>query len=130
VTPSVAIAAKDKGSSKPALAKEKGKGPAEVEEAKNTIKDDTPLGEGPFDQVLGGQRYQVHHAAGKVMGAKQLGEAVGFAEQLGYSSGSTIFWGRQDDYLYCYPDNMEIEVCHYMVDNVGFLKLEAKLNRR
>jgi hypothetical protein len=41
VTPSVVIAAEDKGSSKPALAEEKGKGPAELEEAKKAIEDDT-----------------------------------------------------------------------------------------
>jgi hypothetical protein len=62
------------------------------------------------------------------MGVKQLAEAVGFAEQLGYPSRSNIFGGGPDDYLYCFRDNMETEVCHYMADNVGFLKLEAILS--
>jgi hypothetical protein len=70
----------------------------------------------------------VHHAVGKVMGVKQLAEAIGFAEQLGYPSRSTIFGGGPDDYLYCCPDNMETEVCRYMVDNIGFPKLEAMLS--
>jgi hypothetical protein len=35
----------------------------------------------------GYQRYRVHHAARKTMGVKQLAEAIGFAEQLGYPSG-------------------------------------------
>lgn len=91
VTPSVAIATEDKGSSKPVLAEEKGKGPAEVEEAKKAIENDTPLGEGPFNQVLGGRRYHVQHALGKVMVAKKQAKVVGFAEQLCYPSGSTIF---------------------------------------
>ena len=91
VTPSVVITTEDKGSSKLVLTEEKGKGPAKVEEAKMAIEDDTSLGEGPFDQILGGRRYRVHHAAGKVMGVKQLVEVVGFVEQLGYPSGSTIF---------------------------------------
>jgi hypothetical protein len=82
VTPSAIMVAEEKGSSKPSLAKEKGKGFAESEEAKQAIEDDTPLGEGPFDQDR--RRYRVHHAAGKVMDAKQLAEVVGFAEQLGY----------------------------------------------
>jgi hypothetical protein len=125
VTPSAIMAAKDEGSSKPALAEDKGKGLIKFEEAKKASKDDTPLGEGPFDQDLGGRRYRAHHATGKVMGAKQLAEAIGFAEQLGYPSGSTIFGGRPDGYLYCCQDNMEIEVCRYMVDNNGFPKLEA-----
>jgi hypothetical protein len=98
------MAAEDKGSSKPALAEDKRKGPVEFEEAKKSIKNDTPLSEGPFYQDLGGRRYRVHHATWKVMGAKQLVEAIGFTEQLGYPSGSTIFWGRPDDYLYCCPD--------------------------
>jgi hypothetical protein len=55
-------------------------------------------------------------------------EAVGFAEQMGYPTGSTIFGGEQDDYLYCCPNNMETEVCHYMTVNVGFPKLEAMLS--
>jgi hypothetical protein len=67
------------------------------------IEDDTSLGEGPFDQDLGGQRYRVHHATGKVMGAKQLAEAIGFTEQLGYPSKSTIFGGELDDYFILLP---------------------------
>jgi hypothetical protein len=127
MTPSAAIEVEDKGSSKPVLAEEKGKGPVKIEEDKQAIEEDTPL-EVPFDQVLGGRRYRVHHAAGEGDGAKQLAEAVGFAEQLGYPSGSMIFGGEQDDYLYCCPDNMETDVCRYMVDNVGFPKLEGMLS--
>jgi hypothetical protein len=63
-----------------------------------------------------------------IIGAKQLAEAVGFTEQMGYPTGSTIFRGGQDDYLYCCPNNMETEVCHYMANNVGFPKLEAMLS--
>jgi hypothetical protein len=70
VTPSTIMAAKENGSSKPTLMEEKGKGPAEIEETKKAIEDDTPHGQGPFDQDLGGRRYSVHHAARKVMGAK------------------------------------------------------------
>jgi hypothetical protein len=103
-------------------------GPTKFEEAKKAIEDDTPHGEGPFDEDLGGRRYRVHHAAGKVMGAKQLAEAIGFAEKLGYHLGSTIFGGGPDDYLYWCLDNMKTEVCRYMSDNIGFLKLEAMLS--
>lgn len=62
------------------------------------------------------------------MGAKQLAEAMVFAEQIGYPSGATIFGGGPDDYLYCCPDNLETNVCCYMADNIGFLKLEARLS--
>jgi hypothetical protein len=56
-----------------------------------------PLGEGPFGQEFGGRKYRVHQATGKTMGAKQLAKAIGFAEQLGYPSGVTVFGGRPDD---------------------------------
>jgi hypothetical protein len=79
------------GSSKSVLVEEKGKGHTEIEEDKKSIEDDTPLSEGPFDQVLCGWRYRVHHAVGKVMGVKQLAEAVAFTKQLGYPLGSMMF---------------------------------------
>ncbi|KAL5647141.1 hypothetical protein ACJX0J_041496, partial [Zea mays] len=112
VTPSVTIEAEEN---------------VELENAKKAIEDDAPLGEGPFDQELGGRKYRVHQAAGNTMGAKQLAKAMGFAEQFGYPSGATIFGGGPDDYLYCCPDNLETDVCHYMADNIGFPKLEAGL---
>lgn len=37
----------------PATTDDKEKGPNEIEDAKKTIEDDTPLGEGPFDQEFG-----------------------------------------------------------------------------
>jgi hypothetical protein len=98
------------GSSKPATTENKGKKPARNEEVEKANEDDMPLGEEPFDQDLGGQKYIIHQAAEKTMGAKQLAEAIGFAEQLGFPSGATIFKGGIDDYLYCCPDNMETEV--------------------
>jgi hypothetical protein len=129
VTPSVTIAAKENvGSSKAMMAEDKGKGPTVLENAKKAIDDDAPLGEGPFVQELGGRKYRVHQAARKTMGAKQLAEAMVFAEQLGYPSGATIFGGGPDDYLYCCPDSLETNVCRYMADNIGFPKLEARLS--
>jgi hypothetical protein len=91
VTPLVAKVAEDKGSSKPALAEEKGKGPANVEEARKAIEMTHNSVTGTSTKCWGGQRYRVHHAAGKVMAAKQLAETVGFTKQLGYPSWSTIF---------------------------------------
>jgi hypothetical protein len=42
------------GSSKRVVAEDKGKGPTKIEEDKKAIENDTPLGEGPLDQELGG----------------------------------------------------------------------------
>jgi hypothetical protein len=53
------------------------------------------------------------------MGAKEMVEALGFAEQLGYPSGSTIFEGGLDNNLYCYLDSQK---------NIGFPKLEVVLS--
>lgn len=62
------------------------------------------------------------------MGAKQVAEVIGFAEQLGHPSGATIFEGGPDDYLYCCTDSMETEACHHMADNIVFPKLEDMLS--
>lgn len=96
VTPSAIMVAEEKiSSSKPAAAEDKGKGPTKIKEAKKAIEDDTPLSEGPFDQEFEGRKYRIHQAAEKIMGAKQLAKAYGYAEQLGYPSGATIFKGGE-----------------------------------
>lgn len=86
----VVVPEKKTGSTKPATTYDKGKGPAEIEDAKKVIEDDTPLGEGHFNQMFWGRRYRVHHSTRKVMGAKQLVEVVGFTEQLGYPLGEGL----------------------------------------
>jgi hypothetical protein len=116
------------GSSKPTTAEDMGKGPTRNEDAKKAIEDDTPLGEGPFDQEFGGRKYMVHQAAGKTMGAKQLTEAIGFAEQLGTLWGLRSLGEGHMIYLYCCPNSMETEGCRYISDNIGFPKLEAMLS--
>lgn len=105
-----------------------GKGPVEIEEAKKANQDDTPLGDGPFDQEFGGRSYRVHQSVEKEMDTKQMAKVVGFAELLGYPSGFTIFSGGPSDFLYYYPNGQENDVCRYMVDNIGFPKLEAILS--
>jgi hypothetical protein len=34
----------------------------------------------------------------------------------------------EDDYLYCRPDNKEIDVCREIMDNMGYPKLELGLS--
>jgi hypothetical protein len=102
VTPLAIMVAEVKiGSSNPATVEDKGKGPIRNDEAKKAIEGDTPLSEEPFDQEFGCRKYRVHQAARKSMGAKQLAEAIGFAEQLGYPSMATIFRRGPNDYLHC-----------------------------
>jgi hypothetical protein len=83
------------------------------------MEDDTPLGEGPFDQEFGGQNYKVHQAAGKTS-FQVASRSYWLCEQLGYPSEATIFEGGPDDYLYYCPDSMETEAYCYMADNIGF----------
>lgn len=66
---------------KPVVTDNKGKGPAEIEEAKKVIEDETPLGEGPFEQELRGQKYRVHQASRMTIGTKQLAKAMSFAKK-------------------------------------------------
>jgi hypothetical protein len=128
-TPLAMIVAKEKTcSTKPVMIEDKSKRPAKIEEGKKAIEDETPLGEGPFDEEFGGQKYRVHHTTRKIMCMKQLAEAIGYVEQLGYPLGSTIFGGGPNDYLYYCSDNLETEVCRHMTDNIGFPKLETMLS--
>jgi hypothetical protein len=121
VTPSVGLATEDKGSSNPALAEEKGKRTDEAEEAKKAIEDDTSLGEGPFDQVLGVQRYRVHRIAGKVMGQSNLLKPLALRNNWGTLHGP-LFLGADKMVIYTAALTTWKQMC---ADNVGFSKLEA-----
>jgi hypothetical protein len=52
-----------------------------------------------------------------------------FAEDLKYPLGSLLYRGNdEDDYLYCLPDNIELDVCQTMMRNIGYPKLECGLS--
>jgi hypothetical protein len=68
----------------------------------------------------GARQYMIHHSVSKTMIVEQIAKTCAFAEKLGYPSGAMIFGGGTDDYLYCWPNSLETDVCHYMMDNVGF----------
>lgn len=119
--------AKEK-SMQPGPAHTKGKNTIEIDDAKKAIEEDASMGKGVFDKEFGRQKYRVHQPTRKEMGTKLMAEALGFDEQLGYPSGSTIIRGGPDDYFYCCPDSRETEVCRYMADNIGFPKLKAMLS--
>jgi hypothetical protein len=57
--------------------------------------------------VIGSPKYVTGHAADKELTVEQIAEVQEIAEKLRYSLRVTIFGGREDDYLYCYPDNLE-----------------------
>jgi hypothetical protein len=63
------------------------------------------------------------------MTVEQIVEVQDYAEDLKYPSGSLVCGGNdEDDYLYFLLDNRELEVCHEMVDRMGYPKLECELS--
>jgi hypothetical protein len=71
----------------------------------------------------------VRHASRKQLSEEQIAETQHYAKDLKYPRGSLIYGGDdEDDFLYCLPDNKEINVCREMVDNIGYLKLELGLS--
>jgi hypothetical protein len=52
-----------------------------------------------------------------------------YAKGLKYPRGSLVYGGTdEDDFLYCLPDNKEINVCREITDNMGYPKLELGLS--
>jgi hypothetical protein len=50
-------------------------------------------------------------------------------KDLKYPQGSLVYRGNnEDDFLYCLPNNKEINVCREMMDNMGYPKLELGLS--
>jgi hypothetical protein len=63
------------------------------------------------------------------LSAKQIAEVQDFAEDLKYPLGSLFYGGNdEDDYLYCLPNNRELDVCRVMMRNIGYPKLECGLS--
>jgi hypothetical protein len=73
--------------------------------------------------------YIVRHASGKQLSAEQVAETQHYSKELKYPKGSLVYGGdNDDDFLYCLPDNKEVNVCHEMMDNMGYSKLEVGLS--
>jgi hypothetical protein len=73
--------------------------------------------------------YIVRHASGKRLSEEQIVEVQYYAKDLKYPRGSLVYGGsEEDDFLYCLPDNKEINVCREMMDNLGYPKLELGLS--
>jgi hypothetical protein len=52
-----------------------------------------------------------------------------YAKDLKYPRGSLVYGGNDEDaFLYCLPDNKEIDVCREMMDDMGYPKLELGLS--
>jgi hypothetical protein len=99
-----------------------------VELAKESLskKQTSPI---PKASSQGDLEYIVRHASGKQLSEVQMAEAQHYTKDLKYPRGSLIYGGDdEDDFLYCLPDNKEINVCREMMDNMGYPKLEVGLS--
>jgi hypothetical protein len=100
--------------------------PTEQEKEDLPKKPTSPVPEASFQDSL---EYIVRHASGKQLLEEQIAEAQHYAKDLKYPRVSLIYKGDdEDDFLYCPPDNKEINVCQEMMDNMGYPKLELGLS--
>jgi hypothetical protein len=52
-----------------------------------------------------------------------------YVKELKCPHGSLVYGGdNDDDFLYCLPEGKEINVCHEMMDHIGYPKLELGLS--
>jgi hypothetical protein len=73
------------------------------------------------------RRFRIYcsHASGKQLSEEQIAEVQHYAKDLKYPRGSLVYGGNDEyDFLYCWPDNKEINVCREMMDTMGYPKLE------
>jgi hypothetical protein len=73
--------------------------------------------------------YIVRHASRKQLSVDRIAEVQHYAKELKYPQGSLVYGGdNEDDFLYYLPNIKEINVCHEMMDNMGYPKLELGLS--
>jgi hypothetical protein len=73
--------------------------------------------------------YIIRHTSRGKLTAEQIVEVQYYVEYLKYPSSSIVYGSNdEDDYLYCLLDSRELEVCHEMMDKMGFPKLECGLS--
>jgi hypothetical protein len=73
--------------------------------------------------------YIICHASGKRLSKEEEREAQHYAQKLKYPKGALVFNGsREEDFLYCLPDNKKISICQEMGRSFGFPTLEDGLS--
>jgi hypothetical protein len=103
-----------------------GSKPVEQEKESLPEKLTSPIAEAPSRDDL---EYIVLHASGKRLSEEQIAKVQHYTKDLKYPRGSLVYGGNdEDDFLYCLPDNKEINVCREMMDNMGYPKLEHGLS--
>jgi hypothetical protein len=83
----------------------------------------------PEAPLHGDLEYIVRHALGKQLSLEQIAEVQHYAKDLKYPRESLVYGGNDEDvFLYCLPGSKEVDVCHEMIKNMGFPKLELGLS--
>jgi hypothetical protein len=89
-------------------------------------KPSAPAPEAPSRDDL---NFIIRHASRKQLLAEQVAEVQHYAKDLKYPRVSLVYGGDdEDDFLYCLPDNKQINVYREMADNIGYPKLELGLS--
>jgi hypothetical protein len=103
-------------------------GPSETV-PKNLVKEslrEKPLAPAPKAPSRSDLNFIIRHASGKQLSAEQVIETEHYAKELKYPQGSLVYEGdNDDDFLYCLPDDKEINVCREMMDNMGIRSLSS-----
>jgi hypothetical protein len=88
-----------------------------------------PTAPAPKAPYRGDLNFIIRHASRKHLSAEQVAEMEHYAKELKYPHGSLVYGGdNDDDFLYCLPDSKEINVCHEMMDHMGYPNLELGLS--
>jgi hypothetical protein len=107
-------------------------GPSDAAKAPLPLEEERTSKESKFSAAEAsteGLEFIVRHLAGKKLSEEQVAEAVQYAKDLKYPSGSLVFNDTDEyDFLYCLLGNKEISICREMVENIGFPKLELGLS--
>jgi hypothetical protein len=73
--------------------------------------------------------YIICHASRKQLSEEQIAEVQYYGKDLKYPQGSLVYGGNdEDDFLYCLPDNKEIDVCREIMDKMGYSMRELGLS--
>jgi hypothetical protein len=100
-------------------------GPIELAEESAPKGTKHPNPEAPHKEL----EFIIRHASGKQLSLEQIAKVEHYARDLKYPRGSLVYEGDdEEDFLYCLPNNKEINVYREMMNNMGFPKFELDLS--
>jgi hypothetical protein len=80
-------------------------------------------------EPAGPHEYIIRHASRGQLTAEKIVEVQDFVEDIKYPSSSLVYRRNdEDDYLYYFSDNRELDVCRVMMRSIGYPKLDCGLS--